>query len=142
MATLLQNRGLNNTAFTPNADKVAQLTGSGNTAAGNPNNGGISPTYAATVALDAFIPFTTFIALTTTSAVGNASLTVATIPQPGARLVIQINNDSGGARTITFSTGFRSTGTVVGTASKAILVEFVSDGTTYNEIGRTSAALT
>lgn len=129
------NRGLNNTAFSPNADKVAQITGSGQTNPGNPNKGGISPTYAATVSLDPFIPYTGFINLTTTAA-GNATLTVSTVPPAGARLVIQINNDAGGARTITFGTGFRSTGTLVGTASDAYLLEFVSDGTTYNELSR------
>ena len=142
MSTALKNRGLQNTVFDPNADKVAQLTGSGNVAAGNPNKGGITPTYAATIALDAFIPYTSFIAITTTSAIGNASLTTATVAQPGAILNIQINNDASGARTITFSTGFRPTGTLVGTASKAYVVQFISDGTTYNEVSRSVGALT
>jgi len=127
-----------NTAFSPNPDFVAQITGSGVTAPGQGTTG-IAPVYASSIELAPTLQFSRFIAINTTSAVGNATLTAAYIPQAGARLVIQINNDSGGARTITFSTGFRTTGTVTGTASKIILVTFCSDGTTWNEASRTSA---
>lgn len=130
-------RGTNNTAFDPNGDLVAQISGMG-----NPVPGTVKPTYAATIALDAVMLYSRFIQIVTTSAVGNATLTTTIGANPGARLVVQIDNDSGGARTITFSTGFRPTGTVVGTSSKSILVEFVSDGTTWNEVARSASALT
>lgn len=135
MASISQ-RGLNNTAFSPNADKVAQITGSG---VAIPTN--ITPTYAATIALDSILIGSNFVLVVTTS-LGAATLTTGYVPNAGAQASIQINNDAGGARTITFGTGFRSTGTVTGTQSKAILVTFTSDGTTWNEDGRTSAALT
>jgi len=127
-----------NTAFSPNPDFVAQITGSGVTAPGQGTTG-IAPTYASSIELAPTLQFSRFVAINTTSAVGNATITAAYVPQAGARLVIQINNDASGARTITFSTGFRVTGTVTGTASKAILVTFCSDGTTWNEASRTTA---
>ncbi len=130
-------RATNNTAFSPNADLTAQITGSG-----GPVPGSVKPTYAATMARDAVMLYSRFVEIVTTSAVGNATLTTTVGAAPGGRLVVQIDNDAGGARTITFSTGFRATGTVVGTASKAILVEFVSDGLTWNEISRSVSALT
>ena len=127
-----------NTAFSPNPDFTAQITGSGVTVAGVSGTG-ITPTYASSIELAPYLQSTRFIAINTTSAVGNSTLTAAYVPQAGARLVIQTNNDASGARTITFSTGFRVTGTVTGTASKAILVTFCSDGTTWNETSRTTA---
>jgi hypothetical protein len=129
-----------NTAFSPNPDFTAQITGSGVTVAGVSGTG-IAPTYASSIELASYLQSTRFIVINTTSAVGNATLTAAYVPQAGARLVIQTNNDASGARTITFSTGFRPTGTVVGTASKAILVEFTSDGTTWNETARSASAV-
>jgi len=127
-----------NTAFSPNPDFVAQVTGSGVTV-GGVSGTGITPTYASSIELAPYLQTTRFIAINTTSAVGNATLTAAYVPQAGARLIIQINNDASAARTITFSTGFRTTGTVTGTASKIILVTFCSDGTTWNEASRTTA---
>ena len=129
-----------NTAFSPNPDFTAQITGSGVTVAGVSGTG-ITPTYASSIELASYLQSTRFIVINTTSAVGNATLTAAYVPQAGARLVIQTNNDASGARTITFSTGFRPTGTVVGTASKAILVEFTSDGATWNETARSASAV-
>ena len=127
-----------NTAFSPNPDFVAQVTGSGVTV-GGVSGTGITPTYASSIELAPYLQTTRFIAINTTSAVGNATLTAAYVPQAGARLIIQINNDATSERTITFSTGFRSTGTVTCTASKAIVVSFCSDVTTWNEASRTTA---
>lgn len=130
-------RATNNTPFSPNADLTAQVTGSG-----GPVPGSVKPTYAATMALDAVMLYSRYVEIVTTSAVGNATLTTGVGANPGARLIIQIDNDSGGARTITFGTGFRSTGTVVGTASKIFVVEFCSDGLTWNEVARSASAIT
>jgi len=129
-----------NTAFSPNPDLVAQITGSGVPAPGAGTTG-LAPTYASSIELAPTLQYSRFVAINTTSAVGNATITAAYVPQAGARLVVQTNNDASGARTITFSTGFRPTGTVVGTASKAILVEFTSDGTTWNETARSASAV-
>lgn len=133
MATLVQNTGVNNTSFTPNADKVAQITGSGKVIGGS-----VTPTYAATIALDAFLQYSTFISIALTGAL---TLTTATVANPGAILNIQLGSDGTG-RTTTFSTGFRSTGTLAGTASKIFLIQFISDGTTWNEVSRSVGAIT
>ena len=75
----------------------------------------------------------------TTSAVGNATLNASSGGTFGQNLVVLIANDSGGARTITFGTNFRPTGTVVGTGSKTISVEFQSNGVSFFETGRSTA---
>lgn len=132
--------GIKNTAWSPDADITAQITGTGQPTPGY--NGpttigaGFTPVYAATIELSPFLQKSRFILLTTTSGVGNATLTTLFVPSAGCQLYIQINNDAGAARTITFTTGFRTTATVVGTASKAAIIEFTSDGTTWNESGR------
>jgi hypothetical protein len=132
--------GTLNTPFTPDADITAQLTGSG-----RPNPGfngaatigaGYSPVYAASIDIAPILQKSRFVLITTTAGVGNATITSSFVAPAGALLQIQIANDSGAARTITFSTGFRTTATVVGTASKIFLVDFTSDGTTWNEGGR------
>jgi hypothetical protein len=56
----------------------------------------------------------------------------------GDRLIIKLNND-GTIRTVTFGTLFKASGTVTGTASKTIVVQFVYDGTQFIEVSRTAA---
>jgi hypothetical protein len=118
-------------------DFVAQITGSG-----VPIPGAIAPTYVSggNTDITAVLQQTRFILITT--ATGNSTVLTNAVPRAGALVAIQINNDSGGARTITFGTGFRPTGTLVGTASKAYVVLFFSDGTTLNECSRSVGALT
>jgi len=118
-------------------DFVAQLTGSG-----VPIPGTIAPTYVSggTTDITATLQQTRFVNITT--ATGNTTVSTSAVPRAGAVVLIQVNNDSGGARTITFGTGFRPTGTLVGTSSKAYVLMFVSDGTTLNECSRSVGALT
>jgi hypothetical protein len=133
----VSTRGVNNTTFAPNADLVAQLTGSG-----QPVPGTVLATYVASGNTDitALLQYTRYVRIIT--ATGNSTVISSFVASPGGLLFVQIDNDSGGARTITFSTGFRATGTVVGTASKAIVVAFVSDGTNWIEYARSVAAVT
>jgi len=125
-----------NTAFTSNPDLVAQITGSGNPIAGT-----VSPTYAATMALETYLQGTTGTRFLSIALTGALTVTTAYVANAGARLVLQLGSDGTG-RTTTFSTGFRSTGTLAGTASKIFLIEFVSDGTTWNEVSRSVGAIT
>jgi len=125
------SRGVNNTAFSPNADFTAQITGSG-----QPVPGAVAATLAATIAIDSLVMTTKFITITNTAGTSAVSVTCGLIPNAGGRLVIQFNEYSGGSGALTFSTGFRSTGTLTPGSAKARLVEFVSDGTTYNEVSR------
>jgi len=137
--------GIKNTPFTPDADITAQITGTGQPTPGFTGaasiGAGITPVYAASIELAPFLQKSRNIQINTTSGVGNATLTAAFVPASGSTLIIQVNNDATAARTITFGTGFRPTGTVVGTNSKAILVSFTSDGTTWNEKARSASAV-
>jgi len=134
MATPLKNRGVNNTSFDPNADKTAQLTGSGNVVPG-----GVVATLAAPIALDSYQVNSNFISITNTASISAVTVTSGAIANPGGLLFVQFNQYTGGSGALTFSTGFRSTGTVTPTSAKAIVVAFVSDGTTYNEFARAAS---
>ena len=134
MATGAKNRGITNTPFDPNSDKVSQISSSG-----NPVPGGVVPTLAATIALDSYLMSSTFVSITNTSAISAVSVTCGLIPNPGGILNVQFNQYSGGSGALTFSTGFRTTGTVTPTSAKAILVQFISDGTTFNEVARAAS---
>lgn len=60
---------------------------------------------------------------------------------PGAKACIVITTSGTNSYTLTFSTGFKVTGTLAtGTVSaKVFVIEFVYDGTNWNEVARTSA---
>lgn len=131
-----------NTIFKVNPDYLAQITGSGEPLPGLPAQlgSGLIPTYAASIDLGPCIHYSRWLNVVTTSAIGNATLTCSVVRRAGSYLWLQVTNDASGARTITFSTGFRfSAATLVGTASKIMNICFVSDGTTYNEVSRTIA---
>ena len=134
-----------NTPFTPQQDKVAQITGSAVVTPGytgpSTTGTGVVPVYATTIDLDPFLLNSTYVNLTGDNT-NACTVSVLSVPQPGSRLVIQFNSPAAGNTSVlTFGTGFRSTGTVQPTTAKAILVEFCSDGTTYNEVAR-AASLT
>lgn len=133
----VSTRGINNTAFSPNADITAQLTGTGQPVPGN-----VTVTYVPSGNTDitTILQFSRFVAMTT--ATGNTTVLTSFVASPGGILNVQVTNDASGARTITFGTGFRATGTLVGTNSKILLVSFVSDGTTWNESSRSVGAIT
>lgn len=57
----------------------------------------------------------------------------------GQELTCIITNDATLGRTLTFGTGFKSIGVLLGTISKIAVIKFVSDGTNLCEIARTLA---
>lgn len=57
-------------------------------------------------------------------------------PPRGAEIVFFITNDGVLPRTITFGSGFSSTGPIVGVLDELAVAKFESDGTAYREIGR------
>lgn len=63
---------------------------------------------------------------------------VVTHAVDGDKLVVSLAND-GTQRTVTFSTGFKATGTVTGTVNKTINVAFEFNGTSWVEIYRSAA---
>jgi hypothetical protein len=70
----------------------------------------------------------------------DATLTT-TVPPAGALAIVIIITSGVTSRTVTFGTGFASTGTLATgvTAARRFVVSFVSDGTRLLETGRTTA---
>ena len=126
----------NNTAFSPNADLVAQLSGSGNLVPGT-----VAATYATNTDITAILQYSRFVQITTTNAVGNSTV-IFTGTAPRGLLIVEITNDAVQAETVTFGAGFRPTATVVGTNSKTISVAFFGNGTKFVEFARSASAIT
>ena len=74
----------------------------------------------------------------TSQAVGNATINAATGGLPGQHMWIIIVNDTISGKTVSFGANLRSSGAVTGTPGKAATIQFVSDGTAWYEVGRTS----
>ena len=119
-------------------DVVAQMTGTG-----APFPFSIAPAYVASGNTDvtSVLAVSSFALITT--ATGNTTVLMPTATfRAGTIKTLQFNNDASNPRTITFGTGFRSTGVLTGTNSKIMLIQFISDGTTLNECGRSVGAIT
>lgn len=89
----------------------------------------------ATIALDTALG-NTFTHTPTQAETINAATVV-----PGQRLTFIITTSGTSSFTLTFGTNFKSTGTLAtGTVSaKVFTIEFISDGTNYNEVARSTA---
>ena len=96
------------------------------------------------------VTFGASIALTFTTSDGNtrriactsstASTITATAPRAGYKLILSFTTDGTAGNVITFSTGFKSTGTyTLGSANKYYNIAFISDGTNLIEVSRTAA---
>jgi hypothetical protein len=99
----------------------------------------MNPTYASSIAIDTTAANNFFI--TTTSAVGNATITSPNINPAGQQIQIVITGDATAIRTITFGTGFLATGTLATVVSKTSVIDFTSNGTVYVETGRQSTGV-
>lgn len=133
----LSQRGVNNTAFSPNPDITAQITGTG-----QPVAGAISLTYSATQAIAPILLYSRYVEINGVSTV-SATTTVTTgfVATPGAHLIVNVLASASGTVTATFSTGFKATGTVAATASTNFPVLFVSNGVAWVEVARPTAAV-
>ena len=101
-----------------------------------------APTYATNTSIVQTLYQGRFVNINTTSAVGNTTILASNSILPAGAIVnIMVTNDATAARTITFGTGFRSTAVITGTNSKSILVQFISDGLTLNEISRSASGV-
>lgn len=130
-------RGITNTAFSPNPDIVAQITGTG-----QPVGGAISLTFSATQAIGPILQYSRYVEINGVSTVSaTATVTTAFVATPGARLIVNTLASASGTVTTTFSTGFKSTGTCAATASTNFPVEFVSNGVAWVEVCRPTAAI-
>jgi hypothetical protein len=75
--------------------------------------------------------------VTTVNAVGNATINTTSAGYAGGRYTFIIYNDATSAKSITFGTGFRSSGPISpASPSHAAVIEFVSDGTSLFEKSR------
>lgn len=137
MSAALTNRGLNNTAFSPNPDIVAQLTGTG-----APVPGAVALTYAATQAIEKLLQYSRYIEIAGSNTVSaTCTITTAYVAPAGSLLVVNVKADSSGTVTATFSTGFKVVTTVAATLSTNFPVLFVSNGTAWVEVARPTAAI-
>jgi hypothetical protein len=75
---------------------------------------------------------------TTSNAVGNATINAATPGLPGQHMWIIIVNDQLSAKTVTFGNNLKSAGPLTGTAGKSATLQFISDGTVWYEVARTT----
>ena len=69
---------------------------------------------------------------------GNATINMNHPGQKGQEIYIRVDNDSDGNKTITFGTPFKVTGTISGSTSASALLHFISDGTNFWEVSRTT----
>lgn len=91
--------------------------------------------YAAAITLD--VGLASFHKVTTVHATGNATINASAEGRAGTSMWVMIENDATTGKTITFGTRFRPSATVVGTASKTAVLQFVSDGKEWFEASRT-----
>lgn len=140
--------------FAINTNKFNVTATNGNTAiAGTLNVTGLSTfgSFKGTVALGgAVVALTSSTTIALNSTLGNvftlvpahtATINCATVAATGQEITLRILTSGGSSFTLTFGTNFKSTGTLAtGTAdAKVFVIKFVSDGTTMNEVCRTTA---
>lgn len=75
---------------------------------------------------------------TTSNAVGNATINAATAGLPGQHMWIIIVNDQISSKTVSFGNNFKSAGELTGTPGKSATLQFISDGTVWYEVARTT----
>jgi hypothetical protein len=74
----------------------------------------------------------------TNNAVGNATIRAATAGLAGQHMWLIIVNDQLSAKTITFGEHLKSAGTLTGAPGKSAALQFISDGTVWYEVARTT----
>ena len=70
--------------------------------------------------------------------VGNATLNMTHAGQKGQEIYLKLDNDTDASRTITFGTPFKVTGTLTGSTAASAILHFISDGTSFWEVSRTT----
>lgn len=75
---------------------------------------------------------------TTVPGLGNATINATTGGLAGQHMWIIIANDPAGARIITFGANLKSSGALTGNPGKSATIHFISDGTTWYEVARTT----
>jgi hypothetical protein len=75
---------------------------------------------------------------TTSNAVGNATINAATAGLAGQHMWVIIVNDQLSGKTINFGSNIKSAGPLVGSPGKSATLQFISDGTAWYEVARTT----
>lgn len=80
--------------------------------------------------------------VTTVNATGSVTFNASSAGLPGQHMWIYILNDATSGKTITWGTNLDpQASTLVGISSKGSMIEFVSDGTSFREVGRITGLL-
>jgi len=74
----------------------------------------------------------------TSNAVGNATINAATGGLAGQHMWIIIVNDQLSAKTVAFGANFKSAGALMGSPGKSATLQFISDGSVWYEVARTT----
>lgn len=90
----------------------------------------LATTYAATITPNPWTAETVSVTLT-----GNVTIANPGVKPGGLRLRFVFTQDATGGRTVTFGTDFKTSWTPVTTASKVNIIEFLSNGTNWVQIG-------
>ncbi len=75
---------------------------------------------------------------TTNNAIGNATIDAATGGLPGQHMWIIVVNDQLSAKTVSFGNNFKSAGAISGSPGKSATLQFISDGSVWYEVARTT----
>jgi hypothetical protein len=75
---------------------------------------------------------------TTSNAVGNATINAATGGLPGQHMWVIVVNDQLSAKTVSFGSNFKSAGAMTGAPGKSATLQFISDGSVWYEVARTT----
>jgi hypothetical protein len=75
---------------------------------------------------------------TTSNAIGNATINAATGGLPGQHMWVIIVNDQLSAKTVSFGGNFKSAGPLTGSPGKSATLQFISDGSVWYEVARTT----
>ncbi len=75
---------------------------------------------------------------TTLNGLGNSTMNATTGGLAGQHMWIIIANDPSSAKTITFGANLKSSGALTGAAGKSATIHFISDGTAWYEVARTT----
>lgn len=70
------------------------------------------------------------------TATGNVTVTTSGTQKRGQTLIFIILNDGTSPRTITFTTGFSASATIIGTINLVATIHFESNGTKFYEVSR------
>jgi hypothetical protein len=75
---------------------------------------------------------------TTNNAIGNATINAATAGLAGQHMWVIIVNDQLSAKTVSFGSNFKSAGALTGAPGKSATLQFISDGSVWYEVARTT----